>query len=745
MPIKENVDPTESRLDPMLGKTEQPSDPGDGEEGEAPKPLFADSDILTFLADVKRRSRTYQQTVVMAMWENSEAAYRSEHGATSKYKRDQYKNRAKYFKPKTRAAVRKNLTATANALFASQDVMSCESADDSDPAQRANAALMKELINGRLTNKTMRHGVPWFQIALGARMDAQKLGICCSKQEWSYRCVETRVPTTIEQPFVDPATGEQLYDGETGDELIELIEAEEVKKDVITDKPVITLIPAEMVLIDPATDWIDPAQNSPTLIVQYPMHIDAVKAMMKDEDKGSTPWRKVSDETLHAAQYSDTELLGLKSARDGGAAAQQANNRSSSPFGGLGNEIVEVWECFFRRDDIDYHCWSLRQSAMLSDPVPTKEVYPAQRGIRPYVLGTDALEAHVLYPQSHVDAWKQAQDEINDFANLNMDGTRQSVYPLAKVVAGRGIDYKAVQRRDSQGIVLVREPNDLTFDRPTANTSGVDRQVQLLSNDFDDLAGIFSQNSVQSNRQIGDTVGGMQLIAANANATSEFDLRCFIETWAEPVLSQLVMLEQYYEDDATLLAVAGNKAKLFQKFGVSEITDELLESQIQLSLNIGYGGSDPMQALIKFKSVMELAMPFIQQAVQSGKAEVNFEEIAQEIFGKAGYRNGAERFITFKEGGQPAIPPEAVQQLIQGMEALKAENEKLKTDQTMKAQADMAKEQMRQQAETERAMIGREADLQMQNDAQEHDVTMFNLEAAVRALMGAPNIGAPGF
>jgi hypothetical protein len=728
MPIIQNQDPTESRLDDIKGKIEQPDDEvAEGEEAEA-KPQFQDSDILSFLGEVKRRSRTYQQTVVMAMWENSEAAYRSEHSSRSKYQRDQYKNRAKYFKPKTRAAVRKNLTATANALFASQDVMSCEAHNDSDDLAVANAALLKELINVRLNNKTMKSGIPWFQIVLGARQQTQIMGICASKQDWTYKVVERPITVEREEPIED-GMGGYLIDQQTGQPMMQIIAEEGMEKDVVIDKPAVTLIPAEMVLIDPATDWINPAQASPTLIIQWPMHEDAVRDMMSEE-RNPTPWRTIDDEALRGAFYSESELMGLKSAREGnGATAQQSLGRSSSTLG-MSSNIVEVWECFFRRDGHDYHCWSLKAQQLLSDPVPTEEVYPALRGLRPYVLGTDSLEAHVLYPQSPVDSWKQSQDEINDFANLRMDGTRQSVYPVAKVKTGRGIDHKAVQRRDQQGIILVREQEDVVFDRPTANTSGADREVQLLSNDFDDLAGIFSQSSVQSNRQIGDTVGGMQLIAANANATSEFDLRCFVETWYEQVLSQIVMLEQFYEDDATLLAIAGNKAKLFQKYGVSEITDEMLESQVQISVAAGIGSSDPMQKLIKFKSVMDIAGPFLAQAVQSGKAEINYEEIAQEIFGHAGYRNGAERFITFKDGdGQPEIPPEAVKQMMEALQAAKAENEQLKKDKSDVLQANIAREKMQQQGETQRAFMSHATDMKMQDDQQAHELLLAGIHS----------------
>ncbi len=314
-----------------------------------------------------------------------------------------------------------------------------------------------------------------------------------------------------------------------------------------------------------------------------------------------------------------------------------------------------------------------------------QEVYPAHRGTRPYVLGTDTLESHVLYPESHVSSWRQSQDEINDFANLRMDATRQAVFPTAKVKAGRGIDYKSVQRRDGQGIILVKDMGDLEWDRPPGVAAGAYQEGNLLNNDFDELAGFFSNSSVQSNRQLHDTVGGMQIMSANAGATSEFDLRCYAETWVEPVLSQIIMLEQYYEDDQTLLAVSGEKAKLWEKYGISQITDELLESQVSLSTSIGYGSSDPMQQLAKFKTTFDIAMPVLGMAVKEGRAEINYDEVLNEIFGKAGYRNGAARFIKLSDGKQ--MSQEQAKGLMDMLQKLKAENDQLKAGQNDKAQA----------------------------------------------------------
>jgi hypothetical protein len=358
MAIQENADPTESHLDPDAGTMVEPI--SEAEEIEDDEALFNEAELLDFLGNAKRRSRTYQQTVVMGMWEQSEAAYRSEHGSRSKYSNPQYKNRAKYFKPKTRAAVRKNMTATDLALFGSQDVIQTEAPDDGDQLAVANAALLKELLNARLNNKTMRSGLPWWQTVMGARQMTQISGVVCSKQDWRYRCIKSKGIEEVEQPYID-ALGQPVLD-ETGQPIIQIVEQEREYVDVTEDKPTVTLIPSEMVLIDPETDWINPAQSSPTLIVIWPMHVDDVRSMM-DEEKSTTPWRKVDDTTLESALYSESELMGLKTAREGSAAGTQL---SKSRMGGMGHEIVEVRENFFRKGGRDYHTWTLKDQTILS-------------------------------------------------------------------------------------------------------------------------------------------------------------------------------------------------------------------------------------------------------------------------------------------------------------------------------------------------------------------------------------------
>jgi hypothetical protein len=170
------------------------------------------------------------------------------------------------------------------------------------------------------------------------------------------------------------------------------------------------------------------------------------------------------------------------------------------------------------------------------------------------------------------------------------------------------------------------------------------RQLDI---EFDDLAGTQNFNSLGNNNAVGETLGGLKLAAGSANAVQEFDIRIWIETWAEPVLAQIVRLEQFYESDEEILGICGERAKLFQKYGIDQITDEMLENTVSVSVNVGLGAGDPQQRLTKFASAMEVAGPILAQSPDfaKGKGTIDWEAIMEEVFGAAGYRDGGKRFV----------------------------------------------------------------------------------------------------
>jgi len=175
---------------------------------------------------------------------------------------------------------------------------------------------------------------------------------------------------------------------------------------------------------------------------------------------------------------------------------------------------------------------------------------------------------------------------------------------------------------------------------------------------MDEVMGSFSQSSIATNRKLSETVGGMNLLNEGANAITEFELRIFSETWVEKVLRQLMLLEQTYESDATVLSIAGNKAELYQKFGIDEITDDLLKAELTSRVNVGFGSTNPQQRIERMAVGLNAVGQYVPQAMQ----RLDEEAVITEVMGALGYKDGA-RFFKPMEEGQGAIPPELQQQM----------------------------------------------------------------------------------
>ena len=197
-------------------------------------------------------------------WEKSLSLFNSNHPPGSKYNTNAYDKRSRFFRPKTRTAVRNLQSAMNVAFFTNEDVVSIKPRNPNDPIQASAAVVSQSVVQYRLTNT-----IPWFQTMTAALQDAAVQGICVSHQYWDY---EERDESYVEmgddnKPLVD-------YEGN-----------EKVRKQVtsIKDKPIIEMISPENLRIDPASDWSDPIHSSPYVIHLIPMFIqDVVQKMVVD-------------------------------------------------------------------------------------------------------------------------------------------------------------------------------------------------------------------------------------------------------------------------------------------------------------------------------------------------------------------------------------------------------------------------------------------------------------------------------
>jgi hypothetical protein len=599
----------------------------DGDEDEYFDQQPSDGEFLKMVTESEAQAALYQSQVNRKSWAKVYRAFHQEHNVGSKYGSNDFKNRSKLFIPKTRSAIRKDLAAVASSMFGSVDAISTAPGDEGDAGQRASADLINELVNYRTSRSSGKAALPWFHVAMGARQTSMLTGICLSKQYW-----KLEVKKHGKEKFTDDADG---------------LEKERDVFKPITDRPDVMLFPPENFTIDPAADWTNPAQDAAYLHLKFPMRIDEIRRKQNDP---RNPWKKLSVTDLRScAASSRADMEAIRRARE------QGLDRYDESQTGRTFDVVWVYESFIRTAGEDWTFLSVGGKYLLTDPRPTEEVYPEQFGERPVALGYGSFEAFRIFPMSAAESWQMLQQQGNDLQNLTLDAVKQSVMPVAKVVRGRQVDLEALKRRGQGTAIMVNSPDDVTWDRPPDIGAAIENLKKEIDLDFDDIAGQQNFGNVEQSNSLGKTLGGLKLAAGAANAVQEFDIRVWIETWAEKALAQLVRLEQFYESDKIILGICGNRAKLLQKHGVSEITDELLENEVTISCNVGLGSADPQQRLAKLSDAVGVITPILQQSkeFQSGKREINAEAFITEVFGAVGYKDGGARFF---QDGQPQGP-----------------------------------------------------------------------------------------
>lgn len=625
-----------------------------------------DVDWIQLIARADQISTDYQSRTIQKPLARSYRAWRNQHGEGSKYLGPAYRGRSRLFVPKTRSAVRKNLATAAAALFSTDDIVNISAQYEDDSVQRATAATIKADLDYRMTRTGAKSGIPWFLIAMGACLDAQLTAVSISKQYWDYEEVTTK--QKVVKPVVDEITGEPAVDPLTGEPLV--YEAVEDVVRVTRDRPMCDLYPLENAGIDPAAPWHSPVQGGRWFIMRHPIGLDDAKAMMASADKRgeNSGWLEVSDADLLQGRSQD-DRSGARRVREGGGDRYED---SKSP-GHL--DIVWLQENFIRISGVDWHFWSVGRFKRISEVRRVEEVYPAFGGERPYVMGSASIDTHQVFPMSPVESWQPLQLELNDITNLRQDTLKRAIAPIAKAKRGKNVDLAQLQRRGQPDTVLMLDNLDDVAFEATPGPSGASYTETSVNNAmFDELAGVFSTSSVQANRQLNETVGGMRLMSGAANSVSEFDLRMWVETWVEPVIRQLAHLIKYYETDERLLTLSAANAKTMQKQQVMPTFDDFEAVELMVRVNVGIGASDPMQKLGKLKAAFEMLAP-IMPIMQAQGVEIDAEAVVQEVMGAAGFRDGL-RF--FKFGDAPQQQPDA--ELMKFMEEMKLEREKMAND-----------------------------------------------------------------
>lgn len=626
---------------------------------EQPKPEQG-RDWLALARDAFSSSTSYMDANWRKKWEDCIAMFQSRHPVGSKYNSEAYKHKSRLFRPKTRSLVRKNEAAVAIAFFSNPDVVTVEAEDEANPMQVASAEVMQHILNYRL-QKT----IPWFPIVIGAAQTAQVIGIVCSYQYWHYkeRVSVSHVPMTDDLGNELAGPDGPLY-----------AEQESVK--VLKDEPCIQLLPPENFRFDPGADWLNVVESSPYFIRMVPMYVADVKEMMKSADRktGKPKWIEYGDAEIRSAMADyDTTRLARENRREDPLA------HHDKPLGEF--EIVWCHENFIRIDGEEYVYWTLGTQHMLTDPAPLEDVY--FHGVRPFVVGTCVIEASKAVPDSLVHMGSSLQRETNDTVNQRRDNVSLVLNKRYIVSRGKDVDVQSLLRNTAGSVTMASNAKEDVVPMEWNDvTSSAYQEQDRLNVDYDELTGNFSSSSVMTNRKLNETVGGMQMLGQGANHLTEYLIRTLVETWVEPVLRQLVKLEQAYETDAVVLSLAGKGARIDPR----QIDEELLTQELITRVNVGMGATDPQTKLQKFTHAM---MTYGQ--IAANMPDVDREALRKELFGLAGYKDGT-RF--FQQQADPNAA--ALQEAQEIMAQMKAHIDQLEQEKGAQAVQQMADADLKQ-------------------------------------------------
>lgn len=567
-----------------------------------------------------RSSTDFFDANLRSQIEESMDLYRSKHPAGSKYNLPSFAKRSRLFRPKIRAAMRKKEAGIAKAFFSTNDVVSCTPPNPGDKGQRLAAKIQQELLNYRL-GKTM----DWFQTVIGAFQDASRQGFVVSRTDWDYRTAKRYYVTT-------DAMGSQVKS------------SEEV---MVKDTPVVILIPGENIRVDANCDWRDPIGSSNFVIELMPMAVRDVREMKNRQSLFT--YRDVTDQMLLSGKSQDSDSIRLK--REG--SRQDRYDRATS--GITDYDTVWIHRNIVRIEGEDYIYLTIGTEHMLTDPMPLSDLDP--RGYRGYEWGWTVIESHNPFPDGDVQIAKPVQEEINEVANMRADAVKMATIGRYFVKRNSQVDTDALVRFvPGSSIEVSNIQTDVRWDKSPEVGRGAYEEQNLLNTEMDDLLGNFSSGNVQANRQLNETVGGMQLIADNANEISEFTARTFAETWMQKVLTHSMDLIAIWETDQSVAQIVGDKvgvegAEVFRA----------LKSPMGIVVNVGFGSTNPESRVRRLQiglGILATVAPMLMQSAAQG-------EIASEVMGSLGYPEVSRFFPTLGEE-EP------------GMAQLRQENEQLK-------------------------------------------------------------------
>lgn len=584
----------------------------------------AEEDLLALARQCYASSETYFNAAHRTRLMDAMARFNSEHPKGSKYWSPSFDKRSKLFRPKTRSYVRSREAAAVIAMFGSADIVSVNSPEPT--MEGAQDARMQEAV----LNYRLQEDDRFYRFYVGALQDAERQGFAVAKTYWDYD------------------EGNRYYD----ENHPILGQMKRVDTIATVDRPGWDLVPLENFYFSPGTNWMNVIEKSPYLIEKIPMFLCDIRKYA-DNPRAKLKYKNLPDATLLSGGH-NTEWDAIRMQRERNRLNRYERNGEPSDYA-----ICYVHRNIVKIEGIDYVFDTIGNVAVLSNVIPLSEFDP--RGYRPYVVGSTMFESHNPWNYGSVSLMGNLQDEINDTANLRLDGTKMATSGRMFIKRGSGIDLTALARFAPGAVTEMENPaQDVKWDRGTEPPRSAFEENQLMSSEMDDLIGGFNQSSVSNNRNLNETVGGMQITQTGAAQLTEYDLHTFTKTFIGKVLTQTLDNIKYWETDGSIASIIGQKmgatAKQFWKS---------LDRKTKIIVNIGFGATNPQKRIERIGMAFGMAGKMFPQRL----ASADQDEVIKEIFAAAGFTDAQRFFPDMDKNMQNDPVVKALQRQVQDLQS----------------------------------------------------------------------------
>ena len=132
------------------------------------------------------------------------------------------------------------------------------------------------------------------------------------------------------------------------------------------------------------------------------------------------------------------------------------------------------------------------------------------------VSGNIEVETDRVYPSSAVSLISGLQKGLNELKNQRIDNVRQVLNRRYLYRAGSQVDVRALSKNIPGGLIGISAPGALdSHVTPLATpdvTNSSYQEEDRINLAFDDLSGSMAGSTVNSNRRMNETVGGMEMM-----------------------------------------------------------------------------------------------------------------------------------------------------------------------------------------------------------------------------------------